>query len=97
NSGRISTSGDGGGGGEGAVRGSSSGNRGGDGGGDGGGGRRKRRQSSSSMFRGRVFVVHGTGLEKEEEARMADLVARHGGRCLDPSTSSPSLLRRSFL
>ncbi|CAM9822692.1 unnamed protein product, partial [Ectocarpus sp. 12 AP-2014] len=97
NSERISTSGDGGGGGEGAVRGSSSGNRGGDGGGDGGGGRRKRRQSSSSMFRGRVFVVHGTGLEKEEEARMADLVERHGGRCLDPSASSPFLLRRSLL
>lgn len=70
NSGRVSTSGDSGGGGE-----ISSGNRGGDGGGD-GGGRRKLRQFSSSMFRGRVFVVHGTGLEKEEEARMADLVAR---------------------
>ncbi|CAN0251406.1 unnamed protein product, partial [Ectocarpus sp. 13 AM-2016] len=97
NSGRISTSSDGGVGEEGAVRGSSSRNRGGDGGGGGGGGRRKRRQSSSSMFRGRVFFVHGTGLEKEEEARMADLVARHGGRCLDPSASSRFLLRQSLL
>ncbi|CAM9818033.1 unnamed protein product, partial [Ectocarpus sp. 8 AP-2014] len=97
NSGRIGTSGDVGGGGEGAVRGSSSGSRRGDGGGDGGDGRRKRRQSSPSMFRGRVFVVHGTGLGKEEEARMSGLVARHGGRCLDPSASSPSLLRQSLL
>ena len=28
------------------------------------------------MFRGRVFVVHGTGLSRAEEGRARDLVAR---------------------
>ncbi|CAM9240228.1 unnamed protein product, partial [Scytosiphon promiscuus] len=63
----------------------------------GGGGTKRRRQTW--MFRGRVFVVYGTGLEKEEEARMADLVVRHGGLCLDPSATmnpSPSRLRKAL-
>lgn len=37
-----------------------------------------RRRSSSTVFRGRVFVVYGTGLDQEEEGRAAQLVRRCG-------------------
>lgn len=42
----------------------------------GGGGGTRRRRQQTWMFRGRVFVVHGTGLEKDEQERVADLVTR---------------------
>lgn len=41
-----------------------------------------RNLQQSWMFYGRVFVVHGTGLEKGEEERTAELVARFGDFCL---------------
>eukprot|EP00903_Cladosiphon_okamuranus_P022785 g20977.t1 len=56
----------------------------------------KKRQQSW-MFHGRVFVVHGTGLGKDDEERVRDLVARHGGLCLGPGdTSSASRARQAL-